>query len=89
MDRVLHSERLDGRGKRLHALPERLADGCMIARGTGAYLVLDDRLQQWTAAGYAACSEGPANGWLLTPPSTLAALQAGFKPLLHPSAVFL
>jgi len=89
MDRVLHAERLDGRGKRRHALPESLPDGCMVARGAASYLVIGGQLLRWTTAGYVACSEPAAGTQLLTPPSTVAALQAGFRPVLHPSAVLL
>lgn len=64
MDCALHAERLDGRGKRLHSLPEQLPDGCMVARGTASYLMLAGQLLQWTP-GDVACSEPPASAQLL------------------------
>lgn len=89
MDAVLHRERLDGRGKRLHPLtrrPEDMPDGAMLAAGGEAYLVLGGRILRWTPGGYRTCTAPPPADRLLTPPSTLAALAADYRPSLHPSA---
>ena len=90
MDDVLHGERLDGRVKRLHPLavvPENLPDGAIVASGMSAYLVLDGLpALLWTPSGYRRVAATGAIGGVLTPPSTLAALAAGYKPVLHPSA---
>ncbi len=90
MDAVLHRERLDAaRNKRLHPLPmpiQALPDGAMLAADEQSYLVLGGRLLLWTAAGYRAAPHTPIGARLLTPPSTVNALAAGYQPLLHPTA---
>ncbi len=88
MDAVLHAERLDHGKKRLHALPlgaEELPDGTVIAAGGEAYTLAYGQAFRWTARGYEGPSEIPRAAALLTPPSTLAALRAGYRPVLHPS----
>lgn len=88
MDAVLHRERLAGRNKRLHALDEpisALPDGTMIAVGNECYLIAWGRVWQWSFAGYRAVDTELADARLLTPPSTMRALRAGYKPVLHPS----
>jgi hypothetical protein len=88
IDAVLHRERLDGRNKRLHALPmplDKLPDGAMVQQGTESYLMVQGRPLQWSLAGYRE-AQGVVEGALLTPPSTLRAFRAGYRPVLHPSA---
>ena len=88
MDRVLHAERLIGRGKRLHSLPgplTALPDGVMAAAGADAFLVLGGRTLKWSPGGYV--PDAPSGElMLLTPPSTVRTLASGYRPLLHPSA---
>jgi hypothetical protein len=87
MDAVLHAERLDRGGKRLHALsgrPDELPDGAVIAVAGEAYTIALGRAFRWTAQGYAAGVEIPRADGLLTPPSTLGAIGAGYRPVLHP-----
>jgi len=52
--------------------------------------VLGDRLLAWTPAGYTAAHPRPdGRVRLITPPSLVAVLRAGWQgavPLLHPSA---
>jgi hypothetical protein len=89
IDAVLHRERLDGRTKRLHKLPapvERLADGAMVALGSESYLVANGKLLRWSFDGYHSANVSAGAAMLLTPPSTLRALDAGYRPVLHPSA---
>jgi hypothetical protein len=90
VDAVLHRERLDGGRKRLHALPmrfEKLPDGAMVQQGDESYLIAQGRALAWSPAGYrAADNVALREAALLTPPSTLRALSAGYCPLLHPSA---
>lgn len=89
MDAALHAERLDSRAKRLHPLPAaitRLPDGAMVAAGGAAYLVAGGRTLRWSPAGYRAEAAPAGIDGLLTPPSTVAALAAGYRPVLHPSA---
>jgi hypothetical protein len=88
MDAVLHRERLSGGKKRLHALPapiERLPDGAMVARGGDGYLIARGQLLRWSFDGYHR-ADVDAAAMLLTPPSILHALSAGYQPVLHPSA---
>lgn len=89
IDIVLHRERLQSRRKRLHMLLmplEALPDGAMIAAAGNAYLIADGKPHRWGAQNYEAVVELPFVDGLLTPPSTLRALEAGYRPLLHPSA---
>ncbi|MAZ19151.1 MAG: hypothetical protein CL535_22860 [Ahrensia sp.] len=89
MDAVLHAERLDGKDKRLHRLtasPGALPDGAMVAADDRAWLVLDGRFLPWSFEGYGAAAGEPAGLSLLTPPSIIRALVAGYRPSLHPSA---
>jgi hypothetical protein len=88
MDEVLHRERLVGRNKRLHELPkplEKLPDGAMAQAGDESYLIARGRALLWSFDGYRE-AQGITNAMLLTPPSALRALAAGYRPVLHPSA---
>jgi hypothetical protein len=90
MDAVLHRERLDGRNKRLHALPMplvQLPDGAMVQQGTESYLIVQGRPLRWSLAGYRETQGAIEGALLLTPPSTLRAFSAGYRPVLHPSAM--
>ena len=90
IDAILHEQRRDGRDKRLHALPcpqDRLPDGVMIAQKSAAFVIRNRCAYRWTPGGYE-----PARimDWqpalLLTPPATLAALAAGYRPQIDASA---
>jgi hypothetical protein len=88
MDSVLHAERLDHGRKRLHGLPggaEELPDGTVVAAAGAAYTLAHGRAFRWTERGYEGAVEIPRGTVLLTPPSTLAALRTGYRPVLHPS----
>jgi hypothetical protein len=90
MDAVLHSERLAGGKKRLHPVPmpwDELPDGAMLQEGTESYLIAQGRALQWSPVGYRAAQTAVNDAMLLTPPSTLRALGAGYRPVLHPSAM--
>lgn len=87
MDAVLHRERFAS-GKKLHALPmqmEKLPDGAMVQAGEASYLIAKGKPLRWSFAGYHAAEASVADARLITPPSTLRALAAGFQPILHPS----
>ena len=89
MDDVLHGERLDGRIKRLHALPERLdvlPDGAMVHASGDTLLIVKGRALRWSFDGYQLADMPVGDVRLITPPSTLRALRAGYRPVLHPSA---
>lgn len=88
MDAVLHEERLDRGGKRIHPLPEPLEllpDGAMITAGGEAYTIVRGRAFHWTDHGYEAVRQILRAEGLLTPPTTLRAIRAGYRPLLHPA----
>jgi len=87
MDAVLHAERLDHNRKRLHCITRlinELPNGAVVAVGEEAYTLQDGLAHRWTVEGY----DGPEilheADWLLTPPSTVMALIAGYQPVLHP-----
>jgi hypothetical protein len=89
MDAVLHRERLVGGKKRLHALTvplEKLPDGAMVQDGNESYLIVQGRALLWSPAGYGKAEQALQDAMLLTPPSTLRALTAGYRPVLHESA---
>src|SRR6185437_8968774 len=89
IDAVLHAERLTGRAKRLHPADRLLSDmpdGTMFAVGADSFLVAAGNVRRWTPAGYVSGSPPSAGSMLLTPPSTVRALMAGYRPCLHPSA---
>ncbi|MDF0583560.1 hypothetical protein [Bradyrhizobium yuanmingense] len=89
MDAVLHRERLDRGRKLLHPLPMPLADlpdGAMVQQGEDSFLVRQGQALLWTPAGYASHARLVDQAMLLTPPSTLRAIMAGYRPVLHPTA---
>ena len=90
IDAVLHRERLDGRAKRLHPLPAplgELPDGTMVQEENESYLIARGQVLRWSPAGYRRAPRALSSAMLLTPPSTLRALSAGYRPVLHPSAI--
>ena len=89
IDAVLHRERLDHGKKRLHPLPApigELPDGSMVQQGMESYLIVQRKPLRWSPAGYHTAEAAIDGAMLLTPPSTLHALRAGYLPVLHPSA---
>ena len=93
IDAQLHTERLGpGNRRRLHETALRaVPDGAIVLHLGRPHLVLGSRLLAWTAGGYEAGIPRPrrSQGALLTPPSLVALLEAGWEPvvpLLHPSA---
>jgi hypothetical protein len=93
MDERLHAERANAdRSKRSH--PAQLADlpdGVFVtvpSEGQDAWLVRDGQLVKWSPGGYGERRPRLAqlNVELLTPPSTVAAIRAGYLPVIHASA---
>jgi hypothetical protein len=85
MDIRLHAERRSPRP--LLDDWRDLPDGTMIGQDGEAYLVLAGKLFAWTASGYLADPKlEPARFHLLTPPSIVGVLSAGYRARLHPSA---
>ena len=93
MDAKLHAERIVDRAQRHHeAALDELPDGAFVLRDGGPWLVRGDALLRWTPGGYAERAPRPesARALLVTPPSLVAVLRAGWAggvPLLHPSAM--
>jgi len=94
VDAQLHEERLDPgtRGHRLHrAGMDDLPDGAFVLHQGAPCLVFGAELLEWTPARYTRRTPRPVRTVveLITPPSSLAILRAGWEPvvpLLHPSA---
>jgi hypothetical protein len=91
MDTRLHAERVDPRSRRQVTRPAvagELPDGVMVRAGGAPGLLAGGALLLWTFAGYRAPVPLPPATpvELLTPPATVAAVAAGYRPLLHPSA---
>jgi hypothetical protein len=87
MDAALHAERLDRGRKRVHptsGLVSELPDGAVIIAGGHAFTLVKGRAFRWTERGYKAVRQFPRADGLLTPPSTLLAMRAGYRPVLHP-----
>ena len=91
MDARLHAERVDPRTRRQWTRPAQageLPDGAMVRRDDACGLLAGGCFVPWSFAGYLApvALRPDAPVELLTPPSSVAALAAGYRPLLHPSA---
>lgn len=83
MDAMLHEERMDGRSLRTswRAQLKDLPEGAMVVTDHGPCLISADMLLPWSFAGYGApLAQRPAEVACLTPPSTVAALRAGYQP---------
>ena len=94
IDTRLHAERVDAasRGQRRYEAPfDSLPDGSFVLHEGAPCVVGGDTLLRWTAAGYAVPTTRPrGRATVLTPPSLVAVLHAGWEPvvpLLHPSAL--
>ncbi len=94
IDAQLHDERVDPetRSHRTHRRPfPGLPDGAFVVHDGVPRLVRAGALLTWSTAGYGASSARPDKGEavVITPPSLLAVLDAGWNgavPLFHPSA---
>jgi hypothetical protein len=95
IDLQLHRERVDPltRGQLRHELPlDDLPDGAFVLVEESPWLVLGDELARSTPAGYTDRRSRPRGevALVLTPPSLLRVLRAGWRPqlvpFLHPSA---
>ncbi|WP_159589627.1 hypothetical protein [Chelativorans xinjiangense] len=92
MDARLHKERRASGGAviplepvQLPALPE----GTMVESAGRAYALRGGRLLPWAFTGYGApggTDRSPGPFTLITPPSTVAALASGYRPVWHDTA---
>jgi hypothetical protein len=91
MDAQLHSERVESRSRRQRtsqAVAGSLPDGVMIRHDGGPALLVGGQMLPWSFAGYqtAVPVDEDAMVEVLTPPSSVAAIAAGYRPVLHPTA---
>jgi hypothetical protein len=91
MNRQLHGERIvrGTHSRRLHRLPwADLPDGAFVLLDTSPTIVIGDQLTEWTREGYGDRRARPIQGAVdvITPPSTLAALRAGYRAQTDGSA---
>jgi hypothetical protein len=92
MDARLHAERVDrNRRQRTHRRAAgELPDGVMVLAGDGGpALLAGGTLREWSLSGYGSAPlpapDGPVD--VLTPPAAVAAIEAGYRPMVHPSAL--
>jgi hypothetical protein len=83
LDRRLHGERIvrGSHRRRLHSMPwAALPDGAFVVVGETPAVVVGRHLVAWSHEGYGERLQRPRRGeaTLLTPPSTVAAFQAGY-----------
>ena len=90
IDKQLHRERVTRRREKVTFLAtiDDLPDGTMVAIHQQALLVWHDKLYPWQPNGYAAGVPRPVGVSItvLTPRSTVAAIEVGYRPGIHPSA---
>ncbi len=67
---------------------DEFPDGAMFDFGAAAYALKSGQLLRWSFSGYTPSSQRiePMHAKLLTPPSILSILRAGYKPRWHESA---
>jgi len=94
MDLALHAERVGAQGKITYrAQLAGLPDGAFVRLDevghAQPYLVDKEHLFGWTPTGYEPVLPRPKRRdvEVLTPRSIVAVLSAGYRPMLHPSAV--
>lgn len=91
INQTLHGERIV-RGthrRRLHAIPwTELPDGTFVAHEGSSGLVLGGRVVEWTERGYTTARPRPIRGTadVITPPSSVAVLRAGYPVQIDDSA---
>ncbi len=92
INRTLHGERIV-RGthtRRFDALPwASLPDGAFVLHHGAPHVVVDDALVEWTREGYREHRARPARGDadVITPPSSVAVLQAGYPVQIDAGAL--
>ncbi len=96
VDARLHNERFASSRKPLPSIraeeTAQLPDGAMVAIGGVPFAVRSGELLRWSFAGYEkpvgveTATRGGTSLALITPPTTIAVLKAGFAPVWHASA---
>ena len=91
IDARLHEDRLVRPGVRrwYTAALSDLPDGVMVSVGQAPWLVWGGGLRAWTPGRYRASGRPTpaAPVTVITPRATVAVLVAGYRPVIHPSAV--
>lgn len=84
VDAILHAERL---GPRSAYDGRQLPDGAMIGSADEArsWLAWQSAFRPWSFSGYAPPETPTGDLVLLTPPSMIAAIEAGYEPAVHAS----
>ena len=88
MDVVLHNERLHGKKKRTYAETlGALPDGTYVAIDGTPHLIWNSALHEWSDGGYVGTRrlDGGRTVEVLTPPSIVKILRAGYAPAIHAS----
>jgi hypothetical protein len=89
MDAVLHPQRVakeEGHSTGLRGVAG-LPDGVFVRGWHAAHLVVRGNLLAWTLEGYVPIGSPPhVEVEIITPPAIVAALSAGYRPMLHPTA---
>jgi len=91
VNRQLHGERIvrGSHHRRVHRLPwAELPDGAFVLLDQTPAVVLGDRLSEWTREGYGKHRSRPVRGTanVITPPSSVAVLRAGYPAQIDDSA---
>ncbi len=91
INQQLHGERIvpGTHRRRIHAmLWSELPDGAFVRLGHAPAVVVGQQLTEWTPAGYATRRMRPRHGVaeVITPPSTIAALRAGYPVQIDDAA---
>lgn len=91
MDTVLHGQRVESRTRRQRTRQARFGDvpdGAMVRYNGEPSLVRGGCVRPWSFDGYGVpiALTRSTEVEVLTPPSTVATLKAGYRPVLHPSA---
>jgi hypothetical protein len=92
IDRQLHSERIyrGSHRRRFHRSPWPVVPtGAFVLMTDGPALVLDQVVVPWTVHGYGDAGSRPETGSveMITPPSSVAAIRAGYRPHIDSTAL--
>jgi len=91
MDAVLHCERVGASRRQVTRTMDagQLPAGVMVrVDGAGLGLLIGGQLRPWSLDGYGAAAGAGLSGpvEVLTPPAIIAAIAAGYQPMVHPTA---
>ncbi|MGX7681628.1 hypothetical protein ACSMXN_22315 [Jatrophihabitans sp. DSM 45814] len=92
INRRLHAERIVAgtHRRRFHELPwQDLPDATFVMMDETPAVVIGDHLREWTSGGYGSRRPRPRNGQatVITPPSSVAVIRAGYPVQLDDSAL--